>query len=180
MSNNKTVANCHKYPQSHFNKSLLSENTITNSLNAIVQAIMAVNSTISIIFTVSPVRHIKDGFVENMQSKAHLISAVHKIIGHKVSYFPAFEIMMDELRDYRFYKPDMLHPNSVAVDYIWQKFQEVWLSAKAIKILNRVAEVQKGLQHRPFQPKSEAHQKFLKQLELKQKALQLEFKHITF
>ncbi|MEN3325003.1 GSCFA domain-containing protein [Mariniflexile soesokkakense] len=187
LESNQLVANCHKVPQKQFAKELLSVETIAQSLETIVRAIKSVNSKMSIIFTVSPVRHIKDGFVENTQSKAHLITSIHQflnqkssIVNRQSSYFPSFEIMMDELRDYRFYTEDMLHPNQTAINYIWERFQEVWISNEALQTMIRVDEVQKGLKHKPFNPNSEAHQKFLHTLEEKQIQLQKEYPYIKF
>jgi hypothetical protein len=129
---NTIVANCHKVRQKEFLKSLLSIDDIYNSLQNSIDLIHSVNKKASIIFTVSPVRHLKDGFVENTRSKSHLITAIHQTIeAEKQShYFPSYEIMMDELRDYRFYDEDMIHPNQTAVNYIWEKFKEVWISNK--------------------------------------------------
>ena len=124
------VANCHKVPQKEFTKELLSIQQIEESIESIISLVHSVNPNCKFIFTVSPVRHIKDGFIENTLSKAHLISAIHKIINHHPLpniYFPAYEIMMDELRDYRFYTEDMLHPNQIAIDYIWIKFFENYI-----------------------------------------------------
>ena len=113
------VANCHKIPQKKFLKKLLLVEEITKSLAAILVLLKSVNKDISVLFTVSPVRHLKDGFIENTQSKAHLIAAIHQVLEHQnVSYFPSYEIMMDELRDYRFYAEDMIHPNKTAINYI--------------------------------------------------------------
>src|SRR5690606_10731400 len=116
-----------------------------------------------------------------------LITAIHQLLNRKSSiensqsfYFPSYEIMMDELRDYRFYAEDMLHPNQTAVNYIWGKFQEVWVSSEAIKTMKVVDEVQKGLQHKPFNTNSEAHQKFLQTLEEKQLQLQKSHPQINF
>ena len=119
------VANCHKVPQKKFLKELLTVNEITESLQSIVELIRSVNKKASILFTVSPVRHLKDGFVENTQSKAHLIAGIHQVVEprHHLHYFPSYEIMMDELRDYRFYAEDMIHPNQTAINYIWEKFK---------------------------------------------------------
>jgi len=118
------VANCHKVPQKKFLKELLSITDISESLAAINALIKSVNKNVSIIYTVSPVRHLKDGFIENQLSKAHLLSAIHSIVEPRKNtfYFPSYEIMMDELRDYRFYKEDMIHPNNIAIDYIWENF----------------------------------------------------------
>ena len=136
----------------------------------------------SILFTVSPVRHIKDGFVENTQSKSHLISAIHQVVEprHNTFYFPSYEIMMDELRDYRFYAEDMLHPNKIAVNYIWKRFQTVWISSEVVKIMDEVDTIQKGMNHKPFNPESEQYQEFLNNLELKKSGLNSLFPHIIF
>ncbi|WP_299251036.1 GSCFA domain-containing protein [uncultured Lacinutrix sp.] len=180
VESDKIVANCHKVPQKEFSKILLSIEEIKQSLQSIIEAVQSVNKNASIVFTVSPVRHIKDGFVENTLSKSHLISAIHKVTGRQVSYFPSFEIMLDELRDYRFYKRDMLHPNETAVEYIWQKFQHVWIASDALKTMGDVDVVQKGLKHKPFNENSEAHQKFLQQLEKKKLKIQSTIKYLKF
>ena len=183
ISTDKIVANCHKIPQKKFLKKLLSVDEISESLDAIITLIKSINSKVKFIFTVSPVRHLKDGFVENTQSKAHLISGIHQLIDYTRSnsfYFPSYEIMMDELRDYRFYKEDMIHPNQTAINYIWEKFSEVWLSENATKTIDKVAVIQKGLQHRSFNPTSEAHQQFLKNLETKKETLAKAFPFMKF
>ncbi|MCR8669043.1 GSCFA domain-containing protein [Aestuariibaculum sp. M13] len=178
---NAFVANCHKVPQRQFDKVLLTVDEVKVSLEEIKRMIKSVNPKANIIFTVSPVRHIKDGFTENTQSKAHLISAIHQLVNQEnVFYFPSFEIMMDELRDYRFYNDDMLHPSSVAVDYIWEKFCSIWISKEAQKTMESVNEIQKGLQHKPFNPDSEAHKTFLGRLEIKKEEIQNKFNHIKF
>ena len=181
------VANCHKVPQKQFSKELLSVEEIVASLQHIVKLIQSVNSKVSIIFTVSPVRHIKDGFVENTRSKSHLLTAIHQFLNQKTLYanqqsfyFPSYEIVMDELRDYRFFAEDMVHPNQLAVSYIWEKFQEVWIATDATKTMVLVEEVQKGLQHKPFNPNSEAHKKFTQNLEQKITQLQGHYPHIVF
>ncbi|MEZ4791989.1 MAG: GSCFA domain-containing protein [Gelidibacter sp.] len=174
------VANCHKIPQKAFAKELLSVDEISKSLDNCLQLIKTVNPKATIIFTVSPIRHIKDGFVENTQSKAHLISAIHQTLNHQSFYFPSYEIMLDELRDYRFYAEDMLHPNQTAIHYIWEKFQQVWMSPKVDKTMQDIDAIQKGIEHRAFRPNSEAHQQFLHQLETKKQELQSGFPHIQF
>tara|TARA_R110002049_G_scaffold32257_2_gene107802 strand:+ start:6557 stop:7522 length:966 start_codon:yes stop_codon:yes gene_type:complete len=187
IENNSLVANCHKVPQNQFKKELLSIDEIIQSLKKIAAQISGVNSKASIIFTVSPVRHLKDGFIENTQSKAHLFSAIHNFLNQKSSivnrqscYFPSFEIMMDELRDYRFYMEDMIHPNQIAINYIWERFKSVWISDATFKIMDAIDDIQKGLQHKPFNPKSEAHRQFLEKLETKKSVLQESFPHIAF
>ena len=176
------VSNCHKIPQKQFLKQIQSVKSIIESLEAIVELIKSVNPKVSILFTVSPVRHIKDGFVENTQSKSHLISAIHQVVEprHNTFYFPSYEIMMDELRDYRFYAEDMLHPNKIAVNYIWKRFQTVWISSEVVKIMDEVDTIQKGMNHKPFNPESEQYQEFLNNLELKKSGLNSLFPHIIF
>lgn len=179
---NAIVGNCHKVPQKKFLKELLSVDEISASLKNISNLISKVNTKATIVFTVSPVRHLKDGFVENSLSKAHLITAIHQVKAKKnqLSYFPSFEIMMDDLRDYRFYNSDMIHPNETAVDYIWEQFQQVWLNEKTATIMKEVDSIQKGLGHKPFNSASEQHQQFLKTLQEKINFLQNKFPAISF
>lgn len=180
--NDTVVTNCHKVPQNMFLKELLLVESIVQSLQQMVKLIRSVNEKTSIIFTVSPVRHLKDGFVENTRSKSHLIAAIHQVIEveKQLHYFPSYEIVMDELRDYRFYGEDMVHPNPTAVNYIWEKFKEVWFSKTVTTTMEAVDAIQKGLLHKPFNPNSEAHKKFLLQLQAKQDLLQQRFPHIEF
>ena len=174
---NSIVANCHKVPQKQFKKELFSVEEIEKSIANKIKLIHAVNPNCTIIFTVSPVRHIKDGFVENQWSKANLISAIHSILNSEhcklnTEYFPSYEIMMDELRDYRFYAEDMLHPNQVAIDYIWKRFKETTISETAFATMDEVESIQKSLSHKPFNPDSESHLKF--EAKLSQKITKLE------
>ena len=173
------VANCHKLPQKNFSKELTN---VERDLQESLRLIRQLNPSAAIIFTVSPVRHLKDGFVENQQSKAKLLTAMHEVIASagKVHYFPSYEIMMDELRDYRFYAEDMLHPNKIAIDYIWEKFSQSWISAEATALMKKVEQLQKGLLHRPFNRESDAHQKFLQDLEKKKQELQRQWPHMEF
>jgi hypothetical protein len=165
---NAIVGNCHKVPQKKFAKELLSVDEVSAALKNICLHISEVNPTATIIFTVSPVRHIKDGFTENSLSKAHLITAIHETIRvYNGRYFPSFEMMMDDLRDYRFYNSDMVHPNETAVDYIWEQFKHVWINKNTASIMKEVDSLQKGLAHKPFNPDSEQHQQFLQDLNQK-------------
>ena len=180
---NEIVANCHKVPQKQFTKELLSIETIQKNLKKIITLVTDVNKEVKFIFTVSPVRHIKDGFIENTLSKSHLISAIHQIVNHQLSivnYFPSFEIMTDELRDYRFYAPDMLHPNQTAIDYIWIQFFENYIDEKEFATMQRVCDIQKGLHHKPFNSKSDSHLKFLENLNQKIVSLQKTHSQIIF
>ncbi|WNH11235.1 GSCFA domain-containing protein [Thalassobellus suaedae] len=178
--NNSIVANCHKVPQKQFKKELLSVDELSESLKNILSLIRSVNYNASVIFTVSPIRHLKDGFVENTQSKAHLVTAIHRVVNNRSFYFPSYEIMMDELRDYRFYSEDMIHPNQTAINYIWEKVKDVWVSTDTLQTMEDVDAIQKGLQHKAFNPQSEAHQKFLLNIKEKQIQLQKKHKHIMF
>ena len=176
------VANCHKIPQKKFLKELLSIDEITQSLEAIIALLKTENKDVNILFTVSPVRHLKDGFLENTQSKSHLISSIHNVINKRenIFYFPSYEIMMDELRDYRFYAEDMVHPNNTAINYIWERFVATWFSEKATPTMKEVEVIQKGIAHRAFNENSEIHQKFLKNLELKKEKIQAQYSFINF
>ena len=185
VDTNEIVANCHKVPQKQFVKHLLSSAETATSLQNSVASIKRVNPNCHFIFTVSPVRHIKDGFTENQVSKAHLIAAIYDLITHYneaayLSYFPSYEIMMDELRDYRFYNPDLLHPNQTAVDYIWSRFVETHIEKTALPTMHTVETIQKGLQHRAFNPESVSHKKFLDNLKQKTTKLQSIHPHMYF
>jgi len=178
----KIVANCHKVPQKQFKKELLSVAVIQESLERMIVGISQLNPKVQFVFTVSPVRHSKDGFVENQWSKANLITAVHQVISETSNavYFPSYEIMMDELRDYRFYAEDMLHPNGIAIDYIWQRFTETWIKETAWPVMKEVDSIQKGLAHRSFNPDSEQHLRFLENLKIKIAKLAVEYPNISF
>ncbi len=176
------VANCHKVPQKQFTKELLSVESIAKSLQNIIRVVREKNSSIKIIFTVSPVRHIKDGFVENQISKSHLITGLHEVVRNtnSASYFPSYEIMMDELRDYRFFAADMIHPNHTAIDYIWQRFTETYLTADALSVMREVEGIQRAISHRPFSPDTDSHKAFLKNVARKISELQKRHPHIAF
>ncbi len=179
----KIVANCHKVPQSEFNKEILSVEIIEKSVQNLIDLIQKINPDCNFIFTVSPVRHIKDGFVENQRSKAHLITALHNVVTlslSKCNYFPSYEIMMDELRDYRFYAEDMLHPSQTAIDYIWVRFFENYISEENFAAMEEVCSIQKGLAHQPFNPDSDSHQKFLRTLNEKIIKVKKKFPHFHF
>ena len=180
-SSNKVVANCHKVPQSNFTKELLSVEEVVKSLKRVITFVQSLNPTVQFIFTVSPVRHLKDGFLENQRSKAHLIAAIHQVLNEdRVSYFPSYELMMDELRDYRFYAKDMIHPNETAIEYIWEKFVEVWLASNTSSTMKKIEKVQKGMLHKPFNENSDQHQKFLVKLNVLKSEIQTEFPHLQF
>jgi len=183
IQSEEIVANCHKVPQKQFSKELLSVDDIHKSIQNTIDLIQTINPNINFIFTISPVRHIKDGFTENQLSKSHLFTALDQVFKNHNSqftiynYFPSYEIMMDELRDYRFYSEDMLHPNQIAIAYIWKLFSENYIAPDSFSTMQEVNEIQKSLRHRSFNPESEQHQKFLYKLE--QKIDLLEKKHTS-
>ena len=183
IETNAIVANCHKVPQKQFSKELLSIDSIQKSIQNTVSLIATLNPKCNFIFTVSPVRHLKDGFVENQVSKAHLIAAIYATTNTKqqtLNYFPSYEIMMDELRDYRFYTDDMMHPSPMAIDYIWERFAATQIDASAITTMELVQTIQKGLAHRPFNPNSESHQKFEANLKEKIATLEAQYSFMKF
>lgn len=183
IETNAIVANCHKVPQKQFSKELLSIDSIQKSIQNTVSLIATLNPKCNFIFTVSPVRHLKDGFVENQVSKAHLIAAIYATTNTKqqtLNYFPSYEIMMDELRDYRFYADDMMHPSSMAIDYIWERFAATQIDASAITTMELVQTIQKDLAHRPFNPNSESHQKFEANLKEKIATLEAQYSFMKF
>ncbi|MEM0519129.1 GSCFA domain-containing protein [Aequorivita flava] len=184
LENNEIVANCHKLSQQYFQKELLSIEAILSSIQNISEKINTVNKGAQLIFTVSPVRHLKDGFTENSLSKAHLISAIQQSLSLRAQsrsfYFPSYEIMMDELRDYRFYAEDLLHPNKTAIEIIWNKFSKAWISSETETLQKEIASIQSGLRHKSFNPKSAEHLQFLDKLERKIATLQQRFPHIQF
>jgi hypothetical protein len=176
------VANCHKIPQKKFLKEILSVDEISKVLKNSIALIKSININVSVTFTVSPVRHLKDGFIENTRSKAHLIAAIHALVNptNNIHYFPSYEIVMDELREYRFYKEDMIHPNTTAINYIWGKFISTWFSKESQDTMQDIEVVQKGIAHKPFNKNSKEHQQFLRNLELKKKVLTQKYSFISF
>ena len=190
IESDEIVANCHKVPQKQFLKELLPVELIQKSIQNTIELIQSLNPNVNFIFTISPVRHIKDGFVENQLSKSHLFSGLHQVLKTHNSlpklqdttynYFPSYEIMMDELRDYRFYSEDMLHPNQIAIDYIWKLFSENYISENSILTMQEISEIQKSLHHRSFNPESEQHIKFLAKLRQKISVVEQKWQHIKF
>jgi len=143
------VANCHKLPQQQFRRELSPVAELVDSLGDTLAAVRGINPGCQVLLTVSPVRHVRDGLVENQCSKAHLIAAVHQVVrGANNHYFPSYELLMDELRDYRFYKRDLIHPTEQAVDFVWEKFMEAWVDPGAIPVMKRVGAIRKQMAHR--------------------------------
>jgi hypothetical protein len=176
------VANCHKVPQKEFVKQLLSPDDVSDVLLGIETKLRTINPTCSIINTVSPVRHIKDGLIANSRSKAHLIAGVQEIVSpEKLNYyFPSYEIMMDELRDYRYYKEDLIHPNQTAIAIIWNAFTGSWICPETAALQKKIATIQSGLLHTPFNGHSKAHLLFKKDLEVQISQVQKALPWATF
>ncbi len=152
LAQNKIVANCHKLPKVHFEKLLLETSAITSSYKTLLDKINQFNPSLKMLFTVSPVKHLRDGVVENSLSKAILIHSVHRIIkeNNACFYFPAYEIVSDDLRDYRFYEADMAHPNKIAIDYVWKLFAETYFNEITQSINEKVIDIHKAYHHRLF------------------------------
>jgi hypothetical protein len=166
------VANCHKIPQNAFVKELIGVQALMNSIMNTLELLYEYNSGLKIILTISPVRHLRDGMTAGLRSKSHLISAVHACTEQTPArYFPSYELLMDDLRDYRFYAPDMIHPSSAAVDYIFDFLSQVYIHPKVHDIMKEVERIRKDMQHKPFHPDSDSHRKFLVKLEKKKKSL---------
>ena len=182
IETDQVVANCHKVPQKKFLKEILSIEEVTETLEAVIALIKSENPKTTILFTISPVRHLKDGFIENQQSKSHLFSAIHQVVNPRESlfYFPSYEIMMDELRDYRFYAEDMVHPNQTAIKYIWNKFSDTWISEGSKNTMSEVDKIQSGLNNKPFNATSDQHLKFKENLNSKIKEIQSKYSFINF
>lgn len=163
---NRLVNNCHKIPANEFDKALLSVSDIVDSWKNLSKQLNKQNPNLKVIFTVSPIRHLKDGFRENQLSKSTLHLAVEEICQQfeNCFYFPSYEIMMDELRDYRFYERDLLHPNSLAIDIIWEHFQLACISESCRRSIEELQKLQSSIKHRPFNPNSKAHIDFLNNL----------------
>ncbi len=177
----KVVANCHKMPTSYFDPKRLSVENIVESLSRIFNKIVTQNPDFQIIITVSPIRHIRDGLIENQRSKATLLLATDILCQQfsNVHYFPAYEIMMDDLRDYRFYEADMIHPNSQAIDYIWRGFSDTYFTDETKKIMDDVHKVNLMRQHRPLHPDTEGYQQFVNNLKKKEIELVAKYPVLT-
>lgn len=159
----RIVGNCHKIPARNFTKELLSIDDIVDKFMPLLNDLFLANSSLHVIFTISPVRYLSDGFFENQLSKAILHLSVAKLMKAfpQVDYFPAYEIMMDDLRDYRFYADDMLHPSTLAVDYIWEQFKASFFGLETSKLVDEVTDLHKAAQHRPFQINSQEYIAFI-------------------
>lgn len=179
----KAVANCHKQPAKEFSKTRLSLAEAIETLNLLITTISQINQSAHIIFTVSPIRHWKDGAHENNLSKGTLLLAIDECITmnpNRCSYFPAYELIMDDLRDYRFYDADLMHPNKLAIDYIWEKFGSYYFNAETLRLNDKLAKIRHACMHRPFNPDTDQHKSFLQSTLNKVKTLAKQHPQLCF
>lgn len=175
------VANCHKVPSDRFRKRLLSVEETVKQLKQMIETVRHIRNEARVIFTISPVRHLRDGFVENNRSKAALISAVHAVTDHEVvQYFPSYELVMDDLRDYRYFAEDLAHPNYFATQYVWEKFISVYMEEHTVTLMKSIHTIRLAVQHKPFNPTAQAHKQFLLQHLEKSRHLQESHTDISF
>jgi hypothetical protein len=169
----EAVANCHRAPAQWFNKHLMEIDEIITLLENCLHQLFQFNSTLNVIFTVSPVRHIRDGVIDNNRSKARLIESVHHLVkkSDNLYYFPAYELVIDVLRDYRFYDVDLVHPNYMATEFVLEKFADACIDESTQKIMQEVKSVVIARKHKAFQPETKAHQQFLESYLEKTKSL---------
>src|SRR5204862_6927178 len=173
----EVVANCHKAPAQAFIKHLCSIEEIVSALDNAIHQLFHFNPQLKIIFTISPVRHLRDGVVENNRSKARLIEAVHHLVNKfdKLCYFPAYELVIDVLRDYRFYDIDLAHPNYAATQFVLEKFTENCFDDSTQDLMKEIKKIIIAKQHTPFNPHSQQHKKFLQTYFEKTKVLQQQY-----
>jgi GSCFA family protein len=176
------VANCHKVPNQEFERNTLTIDSIIEKLYPIFIQLKSKNSDLEILLTVSPIRHIRDGLIENQQSKARLLLACEQLCQTLdfIHYFPSYEIMMDDLRDYRFYATDMIHPNELSIDYIWQYFSQCLFNEETKDLNSKISKISSAANHRPFHPESSVHQDFVtKQIQIIQQ-IQTKYDFLNF
>ncbi len=181
-NDHRVVANCHKMPNELFVKRCLSSAEITELWGKVVQKCQKVNPQLKVVLTVSPVRHTKDGLVNNNKSKAQLITAAHELSERHqaLEYFPAYELIIDELRDYAYFERDGIHPNSLAVDRVEDYFMETYIKEKSRSVLREYEKLKRLQEHRPIHPESEGHKQFLRQLEEQKRAFTEKYPHFSF
>lgn len=162
----RIVANCHKYPNNKFKRVGLPVDDIVYELEQTIAKLERINPNIKIVFTISPVRHLRDGLINNQLSKARLIQSVHQLCSNNSSifYFPSYELIIDDLRDYRFYSQDMLHVNDLGLSYIWDHFKRSLIEEDTLTLIDSIMRIHKDLEHKAFYPNSSKHQTFLNNL----------------
>ena len=182
LKSGEIVSNCHKIPAEEFVRERLSVSQIVELYKSLLEDLLRINPKIKILFTVSPIRHWKDGAIENQRSKSILLLAIDELVKHFVeqcAYFPSYEIAMDELRDYRFYAADMLHLNDVSVDFIWSRFQESMIDAESRKTSLAVQKIMDAFQHRPIRENSPEFKKFIENSLKQTLKLEKEFPYLN-
>lgn len=162
LANGTTVANCHKLPAGFFTKKMAHAGELTSAYHELLQKLQAFNPSLKVIVTVSPVKHLRDGVIQNNLSKSVLSLTAHGLAERQnnCSYFPSYELVNDDLRDYRFYEADMAHPNKQAIDYVWNKFCGTYFGAETQALLDRIAALNTAFLHRPLQAESKAFAEF--------------------
>jgi hypothetical protein len=176
------AANNHKAPANWFERRLLDIGQVITVLATMLDRLGALNPNVKVIFTISPVRHLREGVIDNNRSKASLITAVHHLVEKLplLHYFPAYELVMDDLRDYRFYAEDMVHPNYHATQYVWEKLVKACMDEPTQHLMEEIAAINLAYQHKPFNPTSTQHQQFLKTYFEKTKALKEAHPYLSF
>ncbi len=162
--NGKHVANCHRAPAGWFDKHLMAIEETVTALDTMLYRLFQFNPSINIIFTVSPVRHIRDGIVDNNRSKARLLESVHHLVNKfsRLYYFPSYELVIDVLRDYRFYDIDLVHPNYQATSFVIEQFMQHFINEESVSLSKEIEKLMIARKHKPFQPDTDAHKNFLK------------------
>lgn len=182
-SDGRIVGNCHKLPESTFLRGRLSVSEIVDAYRPLLTRLLTRRPSLKVTLTVSPIRHLRDGLHANQLSKATLLLAADELqkqfAGH-VCYFPAYELLMDELRDYRFYADDLTHPSAMAVEYVWECWQKACFSPETRLLANECLHINRGLEHKPFRPQSEEYKRFLKQIVLKIDQLNEKYPYLDF
>jgi hypothetical protein len=165
LSDGTPVANCHRAPASTFDKHLMTIEEINTALDNCLHQLFYFNPSLQVLFTISPVRHVRDGVIENNRSKARLIESVHHLVNKfdRIAYFPAYELVIDVLRDYRFYDVDLVHPNYAATEYVLEKFTRHCIGEASQQALAEVKKIVIARRHKPFQPSTQAHRRFLQE-----------------
>ena len=182
-SDNTVAGNCHKLPAREFERRLLTIEEIACDFEDTIDRYRKNNPAVRFIFTVSPIRHLRDGAHDNQKSKATLLLAIDRIIGKHpecCSYFPAYEIVLDELRDYRFYAEDMLHPSETAVKYIWECFAKCYFGKETAALNERIEDIMKGLSHRPFDSSSDGYRQFIENITCRIDELTVRYRYLDF
>lgn len=177
------VGNCHKLPGTNFNRSLLTVNEIVEDMSGVIEQLTTASESLKILFTVSPIRHLRDGAHGNQISKATLLLAIEelcRLFPKNTVYFPSYEIMLDELRDYRFYSDDMTHPSSVAQEYLWECFSKSYFTPATIQLNEEISAIVRGLEHRPFDVASQGYKDFLSKILLKIASIQKKYPYFDF